>query len=144
MYYYVCIHHVEKTEGHEPSMVAPEFCLARQVRPYRPAHAYSQAPSSHSPRRRSSIPSTAIGSIPSLSSHASAYRYRQPPLSQSRIYGVTQLRTYNDVVHPACGSDGPIRIHNSLVHVCMYACIITHIARVWTNQVRLPVLHVVS
>ena len=43
MYYYVCIHHVEKAEGHKPSMVAPEFGLARQVRPYRPAYAYSQA-----------------------------------------------------------------------------------------------------
>ena len=26
----------------------------------------------------------------------------------------------------------------------MYVCMVTHIARVWINQVRLPVLHVVS
>ena len=30
------------------------------------------------------------------------------------------------------------------MHVSMYLCVVTHIARVWINRVRLPVLHVVS
>ena len=28
--------------------------------------------------------------------------------------------------------------------VCMYVCMVTHIARVWINRVRLPILLVVS
>ena len=28
--------------------------------------------------------------------------------------------------------------------LCMYVCMVTRIARVWINRVRLPVLHVVS
>ena len=30
------------------------------------------------------------------------------------------------------------------MNVCMYVCMVTHIARVWINRVRLPILHVVS
>ena len=33
---------------------------------------------------------------------------------------------------------------NSEYHVCMYVCMVTHIARVWINRVRLRVLHEVS
>ena len=29
-------------------------------------------------------------------------------------------------------------------YVCMYVCMVTHIARVWINRVRLPILLVVS
>ena len=30
------------------------------------------------------------------------------------------------------------------MHICVYGCMVTHIARVWINRVRLPILHVVG
>ena len=32
----------------------------------------------------------------------------------------------------------------AMMYVCMYVCIVTHIARVWINRVRLPILLVVN
>ena len=64
-----------------------KFGLVRQFRPSRPAPAhpsskYRAEPGAYSwdfsciPRRRPSIPSTAIGSVPSWSGHAITYRWR--------------------------------------------------------------------
>ena len=42
------------------------------------------SPSSRFPRRRPSMPSTAIGSIPRLSGHAIAYRWRAPSVRRHK------------------------------------------------------------
>ena len=63
------------------SVGAQEFGLARWIRPFRPALArsFSTRDSSRLPRRRPHTPSTAIRPVPSLSGHATAYRWRSLP-----------------------------------------------------------------
>ena len=67
------------------------------------------------PRRRSFIylgPPYAIGSVPSLSGHATAYRWRSnrhTPSRQSRVYRVTQLRTDGGHCRESAGT-GPVNL----------------------------------
>ena len=96
---------VNRENDHFPVPVrAWEFGLTRQVRLSRPAYArlFSILRLNH----QSSIWCFFTGILP-LSAAASIYLYCQPPLGQSRIYQVTQLRI--DGVHCLESADrGPI------------------------------------
>ena len=58
--------------------------------------------------------------------------HRVPPLS---VWAVFKVRA---------GPHDCIAVFRSWFYGYMYVCMATHIARVWINRVRLPVLHVVS
>ena len=89
--------------------------------------------------------SYAIGSIPSLSGHATAYRWRSLP--RVHRYRANKPQDSFEQVLPwqvtmdqlTCAS-----LYHTHQLVCMYVCMcmVTPIARVWINRVMLPILHV--
>ena len=177
-----------------PENLASRDGFSRPV-PRQPAHLHTQAESgaylrdsSRVPRRRPFMkPSYAIGSVPSLSGHAIAYRWRslprvrrhrasKPQGSSERVlpWQITmdqltcaslshthywyevgmlkvpagmELKSFSEAfsqsnfpkvsVQPLSWHFGHFSLYNA-------HCMVTHIARVWINRVRLPILLVVS
>ena len=94
-------------------------------------------------------PPYAIGSVPSLSGHAVAYRWRSLP--RVRRHRVSKPHGSSKRVLPwQVTMDQLICASLSYTHywyemgTSKVPCMVTHIARVWINRVRLPVLLVVS
>ena len=77
-------------------------------------------------------------------STVTADNYKDDRNAQSRelMNAHTQATAIIDSPSALWEERGPIRVQYSLV--CIYACMVTHIARVWINRVRLPALLVVS
>ena len=123
--------------------------------PRQPAHLHTQAESgaylrdsSRVPRRRPFMkPPYAIGSVPSLSGHAIAYRWRSLP--RVRRHRASNPQGSSERVLPWQVTMDQL-IFASLSHthywyeVGMLKVPAVHIASVWINRIRLPILHVFS
>ena len=130
------------------STFAPEDLVSRDgfssPVPRQPAHLHTQAESGASlrdssqfPRQRPHIPSDAIGLVPSLSGHATAYRWRSLP--RVRRHGASKPQRSSERVLPwQVSMAGQHYICNT-----MYVWP-SHIARVLINRERSPILLVVS
>ena len=95
------------------------------------------------PRRRHLSRQTAIGSAPSLTGHAAAYRWRSLP--RIRRHGVSCPKGGSSDGWVMAVQVNPLGPHlfGSLL-VSQYICILSTFSRVWVGRVRLPTLLVVS
>ena len=119
--------------------------------PRQPAHLHTQTESgtylrdySRVPRRRPFMkPPYAIGSVQSLSGHAIAYRWRSLP--RVRRHRASKPQGSSERVLPWQITMDQL-IFASLSHIVpgMYVCMVITYSRVWINQVRLPILLVVT
>ena len=119
---------------------AREFGLARQVRLPRPASAYSFSslrlnlvlthgiPPAFRDGVHLFLPPTAIGTVPTLSGYAIAYRWRSLP--RVRRHRASSPRGSSSNECCICRyHQGPITMRLSFSHT-HYVCMVTHVARV--------------